>query len=199
MRTQGVAATLFPLLVLSGLALLAYWLNEVVTLPEQPDDEARRHTPDAIAKGITVYRYDSDGSLSYRLTSSHMEHYQDDDRNMIYVPQLVHYRPGSPDITLTAQSAQVTERGKRVVLRDDVIITRAAYANRPELVARTPELTALPEEGKVFNQHPVAITQGPSWLSGIGLAADNDLRTFTLRQQVRGRYVRLPPENPKTP
>jgi len=199
MRTQGVAATLFPLLVLSGLALLAFWLSEAVTPSSQPDDAAKRHAPDAIAENFILYRYNTTGKLAYRLEATRMEHYPDDDSSLIYTPRLIRYRPNLPDVTMTAQSAHVTTRGEQVLLRDDVVIVRGAYANRPELIAKTPELTVLPEEGKAFNQHPVAITQGKSWVNGIGLLADNDLKTFTLRKSVRGEYTRTPSERPRTP
>ncbi|MCL2076372.1 MAG: LPS export ABC transporter periplasmic protein LptC [Betaproteobacteria bacterium] len=191
MRKQGMAATLFPIFVLSGLAALAFWLKEAVTMPFQPDDGKKRDTPDAIVENLTIYRYDMSGELGYRLTASRMEHFPDDS-SLIFAPRLIHYRPGQPDITVAAQSALVTEKGERVLLRDDVVLTRDAYAGRPKLIARTPELTVLPEEGKAFNDKPVSITQGATWLNGIGLMADHNLGTFTLRQSVRGEYVQTP-------
>ncbi|MCL2022025.1 MAG: LPS export ABC transporter periplasmic protein LptC [Betaproteobacteria bacterium] len=192
MRAQNMAATLFPLLVLSGLAALAFWLKEAITMPFQAEEGKKLDTPDAIVENLTLYRYDMNGTLRYRMTASRMEHYPSDDNSLILTPRLIHYRPKLPDVTLTAQSAFVTEKGERVLLRDDVVLTRAAYAGRAALVARTPELTVLPEEGKAFNDKPVAITQGATWLNGIGLLADHDLGTFTLRRKARGEYVQAP-------
>jgi len=188
MRIQNRAATLFPLLVLSGLAALSFWLKEAISLPFQSDEGKRVDTPDAIVENLTLYRYAPSGELSSRMDASRMEHYPRDDDTLVLKPRLIHYRPKLPDVTMSAQSAFITERGERVLLRDDVVLTRAAFAGRPELVVHTPELTVLPEEGKAFNETNVSITQGASWVKGIGLMVDHDLGTFSLRQQVRGEY-----------
>jgi lipopolysaccharide export system protein LptC len=192
MLKYGSVPALFPLLLLATLAGLAYWLEKSTETPPSKADANLRHDPDATAENFTVLRYGPDGKLRYRLTANHMEHYPDDDSSLILAPRLIHYRPKSPDITLTGKSALVTEKGQRVRVQEDVVLTRAAFAGRPELVARTPELTVLPEEGKAFNQHPVQITQGKSWITGVGLQADNNQGTFILRKQARGAYIRTP-------
>ena len=192
MIKYGGAPALFPLLLLVALAGLAYWL-EASTEPPTPQPDANlRHDPDATVEKFTVLRYDLNGKLRYRLVADYMEHYPDDDSSLVQNPRLINYRPKSPDITLTGKSALVTEKGNRVLMQEDVVLTRAAFADRPALVARTPELTVLPDEGKAFNQHPVRITQGTSWMNGIGLQMDDHQGTFVLQKQARGAYVRSP-------
>ncbi|MDR1890435.1 MAG: LPS export ABC transporter periplasmic protein LptC [Zoogloeaceae bacterium] len=192
MIKYGGAPALFPLLLMMTLAGLVYWL-EISTEPLPPKADANlRHDPDATAEKFTVLRYGPDGRLHYQLVADYMEHYPDDDSSLIQTPRLTNYRPQSPDVTLIGKSALVTEEGKRVLVQENVVLTRAAFAGRPALVARTPELTVLPDEGKAFNQHPVQITQGDSWINGVGLQMDNNLGTFVLQKQVRGAYVRNP-------
>ncbi|GHT93705.1 hypothetical protein AGMMS49545_13590 [Betaproteobacteria bacterium] len=193
MLKHGSAPALFPLLLLVALAALAYWL-EASTEPQPPQPDANlRHDPDATAEKFTVLRYDPGGKLRYRLVADAMEHYPDDDSSHVQNPRLTHYRPQSPDITLTGKSALVTEKGNRVLIQEDVALTRAGFAGRPELVARTSELTVLPDEGKAFNHHPVHITQGTNWMNGVGLQMDNNEGTFVLQKQARGAYVRPAP------
>jgi lipopolysaccharide export system protein LptC len=192
MIKYGGSPALFPLLLMVALAGLVYWL-EVRTEPPLPQEDANlRHDPDATAENFTVLRYGTDGRLRYRLVADYMEHYPDDDSSLIQLPRLTSFRPQSPDINLTGKSALVTEKGNRVLVQEDVVLTRAPFAGRPALVARTPELTVLPDEGKAFNHHPVQITQGESWLNGVGLQMDNNQGTFILQKQARGAYVRNP-------
>jgi lipopolysaccharide export system protein LptC len=186
------AATLFPLLVLAGLAGLAFWLAEATALPPPPADGKTRHDPDAIVEQFTVFRYGADGLPRYQLYARRMEHYPDDDSSLVLDPRLTSYRPNAPEVTARGQNAIITREGEHVWLRGDVVLARAADKRRPELVARTTELIILPEEGRAFNQHPARITQGANWIEGIGLAVDNRQGTFALNQSVRGEYSRKP-------
>lgn len=191
MIKYGGSPALFPLLLMVALAGLAYWL-EASTEPPRQENASLRHDPDATAENFTVLRYGPDGRLRYRLVADYMEHYPDDDSSLIQLPRLTSYRPRSPNINLTGKSALVTEKGSHILVQEDVVLTRAAFAGRPELVARTPELTVLPDEGKAFNHHPVQITQGNSWLNGIGLQMDNNEGTFIVQKRARGEYARNP-------
>jgi lipopolysaccharide export system protein LptC len=190
-------ANLLPLLMLSGLAALTYWLAETARPPQTQTDVRLRHEPDASAEDFVVLRFDVNGNLRYRLDADEMQHFPDDDSHYVRMPRLTSYRPGAPIVTLSGKSAIITEQDKRVLVQEDVVLTRAPFAGRPALVARTPELVALPDEGLAFNQHPVRITQGKNWISGVGLQVDNNRSTFVLQSKVRGEYLRkAPPLNP---
>ncbi|MDR0674034.1 MAG: LPS export ABC transporter periplasmic protein LptC [Zoogloeaceae bacterium] len=191
-------ASLLPLLALIGIAALTFWLKESASPPPARMDEAQRHSPDATAENFVVLRFDANGDLRYRLVADAMTHYPDDDSSHVEMPRLTSYRPKSPEITLSGKSAIITEQGKRVLVREDVALTRAASAGNPALVVRTPELVVLPDEGRAFNQHPVRITQGENWLTGVGLQMDNNQSTFALRSHVRGEYLRkAKPSDPR--
>ncbi|MDR0737025.1 MAG: LPS export ABC transporter periplasmic protein LptC [Zoogloeaceae bacterium] len=183
-------ANLLPLLALIGIAALTFWLKESASPPQAREDERPRHSPDASAENFVVSRFDANGSLRYRLVADYMEHYPDDDSSHVRMPRLTAYRPKSPEITLNGKSAIITEQGKRVLVQEDVVLTRVAFADNPALIARTPELVVLPDEGRAFNQHPVRITQGENWISGVGLQVDNNQSTFMLKSNVRGEYLR---------
>lgn len=184
------ASTLFPLLVLSILAGLSFWLEQATEVPLVSDTGKARHDPDTLVDQLTVFRHGPDGQLKYKLVASHMEHYPDDESSLVVAPRLTSYRPDAPEVVLTGKTALVTQEGKHVLVRDEVVVTRAAFAGRAEMVARTPELTVLPEEGKAYNQHPVQITQGESWMRGTGVQVDNNLGTFSLQTNVTGEYFR---------
>lgn len=187
------SSTLFPLLVLSILAGISFWLEQATEVSLIRNDGKTRHDPDTIVEVLTAHRHGADGALQYTLTADRMEHYPDDESSLVFSPHVVNIRPNAPDILLTGKTAVVTEKGNRIVVHDDVVVTREAFEQHSELVAKTSELTILPDEGKAFNDKPVHITQGESWVKGIGMQLDNTLGTLSIESQVTGEYLRNPP------
>jgi len=188
----------FPFVVLVTLAGLSFWLEQISEVPLIRNDGKTRHDPDTLVNRLVVYRYGPDGTPKYKLTAERMEHYPDDESSLVHSPRLISYRPDSPEVVLTGRQAIVTQQGKHVLVQENVVVTRAAFADRAELVARTPELTVLPEDGKAYNQHPVHITQGESWMRGVGVQVDNNQGTFSLQSQVTGEYFRKPAPSQET-
>jgi lipopolysaccharide export system protein LptC len=58
------------------------------------------------------------------------------------------------------------------------------------MLARSPDLTVQTEAGFAFTNSPVEITQGQSWITGVGAEIDNNKSTFVLQSQVKGQYIR---------
>lgn len=185
---------LFPIALLSLLAALSFWLEHAVDLPEGKHDGKQRHDPDAFVENFVVRRLNVDGVLQYRLTAPRMQHYPDDDSSLLIQPNLIYYRPDAPDMTLTSKNAYSTSKGEVVLFWDNVVATRAATAERPEMVARMPDLTVQPDDGIGFTGSPVEITEGRSWMKGVGMHLDNNESTLVLQSQVTGLYYK-----PKAP
>lgn len=191
---QRWSGQLFPIILLSLLAALTFWLERTVDLPEGRHDGKQRHDPDTYIENFEVRRLNIDGVLQYRLVSPRMQHYPDDDSSLLNDPKLTYYRPEAPDMTLRGKHAIVTSKGETAFFWDDVVATRAATAERPEMVARMPDLTVRPDEGTGFTNSRVEITQGNSWMKGTGMNLDNNESTVVLQSQVTGLYY-----SPKAP
>lgn len=185
---------LFPIVLLSLLAALSFWLAHSADLPEGRHDGKQRHDPDAFVDNFEVRRIDADGILQYRLTAPHMRHFPDDDSSFLSEPKLQNYRPDQPSMALSGKNAYVTAKGGTIFFWDDVVATRAATGDRPEMVARMPDLTVQPDEGTAFTDSPVEINQGESWVKGVGMHLDNNTSVLVLKSQVTGTYYR-----PKAP
>lgn len=180
---------LFPIILLALLAGLTFWLQNTVDRDTPANDGKLRHEADAVAENFTVRRFDARGEVKYRLISPYMVHYPDDDSSELTTPTVVAYRPGTPDLTLSARKAIVTAKGETVLLRDDVTLVRQPTETQPLLTARMPELTVQPEAGIAFTATPVDVAYGKSTLRGIGMQFDNNNSTLVLQSQVRGVYV----------
>lgn len=181
---------LFPIIMLALLAGLTFWLQSTIDSGNEKHDGKFRHDPDAIAENFTVRRFDATGQVRYRLTAPYLEHFPDDDSSELKSPILISYRPDAPSITVKGNYAKVTSKGETVYIWENVSVTRAGAADRLELVARMPDLTAQPDAGFAFTSSPVEITQGQSWMTGVGAHIDNNNSTFVLQSQVKGQYIR---------
>lgn len=188
------SSQIFPIALLGLLAALSFWLQRTVDIPESRHDGKLRHDPDTLVENFEVRRMDVNGALQYRLTAPHMQHFPDDDTSLLSDPKLDYYRPDAPTMTLSGKQAYVAPKGETVFFWDDVVAVRAATPDHPALIARMPDLTVQPEEGIAFTNSPVNITQGRSWIRGVGMHLDNNTSVLVLKSQVTGTYHR-----PKAP
>jgi lipopolysaccharide export system protein LptC len=182
------ASKWFTIVLLAVLAGLSFWLQQVVETGETKQEGKLRHDPDSMAENFLLRQFDDQGQVKYRLTAPYLEHYPDDDASLLKNPTLIQYRPDAPSLTVSGENARVTSKGEVVFLWDDVRVTRAATPERPAAVARMPDLTAHPNDGIAFTQSPVEITEGQSWVKGVGMHLDQKAATFELQSQVTGLY-----------
>lgn len=181
---------LFPLIMLALLAVLSFWLQDSINLEEASHDGNLRHDPDTIVENFQIHRFDINGQLKYRLTAPYLTHYPDDDSSDLNSPTLVSFRPNSPAMTILSQHAKVTSKGEMAYLFDGVRATRAATDGRAEMNANMPDLTVDLKKGIAFTDSPVEITQGQSWVKGVGATLDDNTSTLVLQSQVTGLYFR---------
>ena len=183
MKQWGSA--LFPIVLLGSLAGLTSWLRYASQLPEIRNDGKHRHDPDYIVTNATIRKIDQTGKLQYTLKAADIRHYPDDDTTDLVTPNLVYLSAKSPTVTLTANTGHVSQNNERVDLKDDVRIHRAATKKDEAMIGTTSELTIFPDEEKAFTKAPVLMTQGQSWVKGIGLQMDNRAQTYILESQAR--------------
>jgi lipopolysaccharide export system protein LptC len=187
---KNLPSQLFPIILLALLAGLTFWLQKTVGGEDPKPDGKLRHDPDAIAENVVVRRFDETGNVKFRLIAPHLVHFPDDDSSELKSPTLISYRPDAPSVTISADNARASSKGDTIYLWDNVNIVRAATPDRPEMVARMPDLTTQPDAGFAFTNSPVEITQGQSWIKGVGAHLDNNTSILVLQSQVTGLYIR---------
>jgi len=182
MKRWGSA--LFPLSLLLVLTALTFWLRYATELPQQKHDGKLRHDPDYIVTDAILRKIDLTGRLQYTLSATDIRHYPDDESTDMLKPNLVHFQAKKPPVTMSAERGHISKDGEKVDLYENVRIRRSASAQYEELTAYTPELTILPDVEKAFTKSPVLITQGKSWMKGVGMQVDNLAQTYLLESQV---------------
>jgi lipopolysaccharide export system protein LptC len=181
MKRWGSA--LFPLSLLVVLTGLTFWLRYATELPQTKHDGKLRHDPDYIITDAILRKVDPTGRLKYTLSATDIRHYPDDESTDMLKPNLVHFQAKKPPVTMSAERGHMSKDGEKVDLYDNVRIRRSASAQYEELTAYTPELTVLPDVEKAFTKSPVLITQGKSWMKGVGMQVDNRAQTYLLESQ----------------
>lgn len=181
MKRWGSA--LFPLSLLVVLTGLTFWLRYATELPQTKHDGKLRHDPDYIITDAILRKIDQTGRLKYTLSATDIRHYPDDESTDMLKPNLVYFQARKPPVTMSAERGHMSKDGEKVDLYDNVRIRRSASAQYEELTAYTPELTVLPDVEKAFTKSPVLITQGKSWMKGVGMQVDNRAQTYLLESQ----------------
>ena len=189
---------MLPLGILLVLAALTFWLRYVTDFTEKPGDGNLRHDPDFIVNGATLRKIGALGSLEYTLIADEIRHYPDDDTTRMDKPKLVYLQPTKPPVTLSAVHGVMGPKGERVDLSAQVEVHRAGSDKNPPLLVETAELTVLTSEEKAFTKSHVLITQGNSWVQGVGMQVDNKLQTYLLESRVSGE-IESPSAKKKKP
>lgn len=180
---------LFSIALLATIAGLTFMLQAALVPEAAKPDRRLTHDPDAIAENFEIRRLDEKGKLKYRLRAPYIVHFPDDDSSEVKMPRLIAYRQDAPPLTLTAERARITTRGEMVYLNENVKILREANPKSPALLASTSTLTVEPEAGLAYTDKAIEITQGASWIKGIGARIDSNASTFELHSRVRGHHV----------
>ncbi len=191
------SGALFPLVLLLTLTSLTFWLRYVTDQPETRNDGKNRHDPDYIMYDATLRKIGENARLEYTLKADTVTHYPDNDTLDVSKPNLIHAGRGA-QVTVTANTARVSEDNERIDLNGDVIIRRAATRKHKALTGATPALTVLPDADKAFTKSPVLVTQGASWAKGIGLQMDLRAETYRIESRVRA-MLESPRARRKTP
>ncbi|MDR0440424.1 MAG: LPS export ABC transporter periplasmic protein LptC [Candidatus Accumulibacter sp.] len=186
MKNQGSA--LFPLSLLAVLTLLTFWLR-YVTQPDEPNRDGRhRHDPDYTLSDTVMRKLDRNGRLKYILRAAAVRHYPDNDVTDLDRPSLAQQNDenGKPPITISADRGQLSRDNERVDLRDNVRIHRPPFEKYEELTVTTKTLTIFPNQETAFTRSPVLITQGKSWVKGVGMRVNNRTQTYVIESRAVG-------------
>ncbi|MFZ2855733.1 MAG: LPS export ABC transporter periplasmic protein LptC [Rhodocyclaceae bacterium] len=186
MKNWGSA--LFPLTILIALSGLTFWLRHAIELPDERQDGKNRHDPDYIISAPQLRKLDKNGQLQYTLNANEIRHYPDDDTTDVTKPVLVNLNTKRPSVTISSERAHVSQDGNQVDFYDDVRILRAATAQQAALLATMPDLVVRPDDEKAFTKSPVLVTQGASWLKGVGMRVDQKTQTYVLESQAVGQF-----------
>ena len=178
---------LFPLALMTSLALLTFWLER--TVHEDPAaPQLRRHDPDYVVSNFTTTTYNRDGAVETVMSAQRMVHYPDDDTTELFLPRVVQAKPHQPRYSVRAERGQLSRDGDEIFLYGDVLLVRDASAEGPEARMTTEFLHVLRDRSLVRTDRAVKIVEGRRSLSGRGMEYNNASRELVLRADVVARF-----------
>lgn len=180
---------LFPILILSVIALLTYWISISVQPVNNKSDAATRHDPDYIVENFVSTQTDKTGALRYKLQSNEMRHFPDDDSTLLRKPVYTQYVQNKSYIQVEGAVGDVSSNGNDIKLYKEVKVTRAPYGDKEVMTLETDYLNILPNEDLVLTQRPVVIRQAPKTVvHANGMVYEKQKLTVTLLNKVRAHY-----------
>ena len=180
--------TLFPLLLLIGLAMLSFWLERTVRLETQFDRPPEQNDADFIVENFSAVNMDKSGSPVSTLQAKRMSHFPETQTSELTNPHLIQLRHDGQPIHISADRGLVSGAGDEVRLYGNVVVRRPANTEQPELRMETRYLQVFPEKDLARTPERVVITQGNSRLTGVGFEVNSKTEEFMLKSQVSGQY-----------
>lgn len=181
--------TWLPLAALALLVGLTWWLNQLVQPLASRADGAMRHDPDLIVENFSAKKLAEDGNVQYTLAAKKMVHYPDDDSALLSDVRLEAFEPQQPRMTLTADGGRLEQKGERVIVKGNVVITRDADPKAKTEPARitTDHMLVLPDDGIASTDAELTMQSPSSHAVAQGGELNNHDRTLKLNS-VRATY-----------
>jgi lipopolysaccharide export system protein LptC len=178
----------FPLVLLTMLAALTFWLEHVMQPPADPRSDRPTTDPDYIVNGLAAVRMDAKGDVKHTLNAQKMTHYPEGDVTLLLEPRFITYTEGRTPLTVTSRHAKVSGNAENVYFEDGVRVVRAPYAGRSELVLETSYLHVIPDQNVAKTDRPVTIRDATGMVSAAALELNSEKRVLTLSGRVRGTF-----------
>ncbi len=184
--TTGHHVHWMPVGLAALLALLSFWLNQLVEQPGTLDNAGFGHDPEYIVENFTAQAFDRQGDPRHRLEAARMVHYMDDDTTTLDQPFFRLTTTGQAPTEVRARRGLIIGQGETVHFLDDVRAVRLPHAGRPALTLNGEHLRAVPDAGILSSDKPVVFRQGLSVIRAGGMYADDQVLKLT--GGVRGLY-----------
>jgi lipopolysaccharide export system protein LptC len=179
---------LLPVVLLSLLAALTYWLDTAVqSAPAAAPDKRLQHNPDFTVEKLLATRMDLNGRIRDTLQAAKMVHYPDDDSTALERPRYVSLARGAP-LSITSKQALVTSNGGNIYFRGEVVANRAAPAGGRGLAVTTEYLHVMPDDNIAKTDQRVVISDATMRFEAAGMELNSETRVLKLLGGVKGVY-----------
>lgn len=189
---------LMPLILMSTLTLVTFWLVKKSGPPEKSTTERiRLHEADYTITDGTLTALDAFGNTKYRILGKHVTHYDDDASIDIVFPRMRLFPPEKSAVTVKSDTGHLDGDLTILDLVGHAEIFRPAQAAtasepaRPRMLAQSSYFKVLINDDVIETDKPITLQQGMSILNAHdGGKFNNVEQSMVLSGQVRGRIER---------
>ena len=182
-------ARLFPIGLMLGMGLLAFWLN-VLTQWHAPEQRPKNpNEPEYTVEQLTATRFDERGELQQRLVTSKM--WKLPEQEQVYLQQMdvKQYRAGTLDYQLKSDRGVYNRASGDGQFDGNVNLVRQATAEQRAVYLQTSTLQLNTQSGILRNKAPVAIDDGQSRIRATGFYYNHPAGQLKLLSDVRISYA----------
>ena len=190
-RTINRASSWFPVVLLSSLAMLTYWLDAQVQNGGRAA-RTQKSDPDFFLEDFSATRFGLDGSVTQQLTAKKMIHYPEGIPTEIESPDLIDTQPGRPTMHARADTAKVSPDNEHIYLTGNVVAERDSRDNKGKTVLTADTLHVQPKLERADSDGKVTIVDATGRHVGNAMEADNKSHTIKLRNGVVGELPAHP-------
>lgn len=183
------AARLFPVGLMLGMGLLAFWLNVLTQWRAPAPHAANPDEPEYTVEHLQATRFDEQGKLLQRLDTGKM--WKLPEQEQVYLQQMDvrQYRSGVLDYQLTAERGVYNRRSGEGQFDGNVRLVRQAQATQAQVQLQTATLQLNTQSGILHNRAPVAIDDGLSRIRATGFHYNHPAGQLKLLSEVRISYA----------
>ena len=176
----------FSLLILSIIAALTWWLEDVVQTSHTEAARKESNRPDFYMQDFTMRDYSPLGELRRRGSGDSLLRYPKDDSLEIKKLAMQSYQQGKAPLSISANSASLTDDGQQIFLAGNVIIKQDKTQNQDSMLVTTEKLFIDSNRNYMETDVAINIKTGKHDVSGIGMQAWTDYKKIRLLKKVRG-------------
>ena len=184
MTKKWRAGWLFPLVLAIALGGLSAWLDRIseVTVEETV---LNPNEPKYEMEGIAGKRYDAQGALSENLTASKAWQLPNKDEIEFQSPELKIFKEGRQLYQVVSENAHYNTETRKIQYEKDVVMTKAAEADRPAGVLKTNHIVVDTQTRNAQTDAKVDFQYGQSTGSANGLTYNEEQGLLNLPSRVK--------------
>jgi len=175
------------LIIISALALLSWWFQDIWKEAPIIQPKKDKHFPDYFMENFTLTNMDINGRPSYILRAIKMLHYADDDSSELEQPR-IQFLSEQGDWTITAEQALILENSQQIQLKNNVQLKREASAQQAPMTIVTEYLSINTETEIAETEYLAQVTSRGLALTSKGLVYDSRKGILKLASEVKGVY-----------
>ena len=176
--------TKFPLVLIILLAIFTFWVDKAVRQPSTVQDSHLRRDPDYVIENFLALSVNHSNGLHQTLSAKKMLHYLDNDITYLEQPRLINAKPGTPDMEVRADRANLTSNNNDVYLNGNVKVLRHDNGDGETTLA-TSFLHIVPDDGFANTDKPVTIIETNTIINAVGMEIDNKTQVIRLLSEVK--------------
>lgn len=176
---------LTPLVALSMLAALTFWLAQGLAPGKLKGVDAIEHVPDVMVENFSARKLNIDGDVQFAVQAARLTHFADDDSSQLSEIRVTAFHPQRPPILANAPIGglvRLPDGEDEVRLTGGVTVESEAYGRVPALHLSTPSMVIYPDRGLAKSNAGIKLISGQGEARAKSIDMDANSRRLSMTE-----------------